>query len=198
MGRQMQKVISNCKQCIQHEGTWAKVPVQPIISTPPLELLHVDFTSIEMTMELDQPPNVVNVLVFCHHFKKHIMANVTPDQTTKTVAKSLYQGYISIYRTQAKLLSDWGANFKSKVVKELCDLMGIWKVSVQGQNSWYTKQGCRLDWYPSIRVLAACCQVRFSLYSGVVITKVLATVVSLLSTSGIWLCEVILCCMPLA
>ena len=42
-------------------------------------MLHVDFTSIEMTMELDQPPNVVNVLVFCYYFVKHVMAYVTPD-----------------------------------------------------------------------------------------------------------------------
>ena len=40
-------------------------------------------------MELDQPPNVVNLLFFCDHFMKHIMAYVTPDQTVKTVAKFL-------------------------------------------------------------------------------------------------------------
>ena len=56
MATQMQKVISNCKQCIQHEGTQAKVPMQPIITSAPLELLHVDFTSIETTMDLDQQP----------------------------------------------------------------------------------------------------------------------------------------------
>ena len=44
-----------------------------------LELLHIDFTSIETMIELDQPPNMVNVLVFCDHFMKHIMAYVTPD-----------------------------------------------------------------------------------------------------------------------
>ena len=60
MATQMQKVFSNHKQCIQHGDTHAKAPMQPIIATTPLELLHIDFMSIEMTMELDQPPNVVN------------------------------------------------------------------------------------------------------------------------------------------
>ena len=32
--------------------------MQPIIVTTPLELLHIDFTSIETTMELDQPLNM--------------------------------------------------------------------------------------------------------------------------------------------
>ena len=38
--------------------------MQPIIATTSLELIHIDFLSIEMTMELDQALNVVNVLVF--------------------------------------------------------------------------------------------------------------------------------------
>ena len=87
----------------------------------------MDFTSIERMMELDQPPHIVNVLVFCDHFMRHVMAYVTPDQTAKTVAKFLWQGYISIFRALAKLLSDQGANFESNIISELCELMGIWK-----------------------------------------------------------------------
>ena len=64
MAAQMQEVISNCKQCIQHEGTDAQAPVQPIIFIAPLELIRIYFTSIETTIKLDQPPNVMNILVF--------------------------------------------------------------------------------------------------------------------------------------
>ena len=78
-------------------GTHAKALMQPIIVTAPLELLHIDFMSIEMTMEFDQPHNVVNVLVFCDQFTKHVMAYVAPGQTVKTVAKFLLQGYILIF-----------------------------------------------------------------------------------------------------
>ena len=77
---QMQKVISGCERCIQHEGAQVKAPSQTILVTSPLDLLHVDFTGIEMTMELDQPPHIVNVLVFRDHFTRHIMAYVTPDR----------------------------------------------------------------------------------------------------------------------
>ena len=108
-----------------------------------MELLHVDITGIEMTMELDQSPHVVNVLVLCDHFMRHVMADVTPDQTVKTVAKFLWQGYISIFRAPAKFLSDWGANFESNIISELCELMGIWKartlpyhLQTNGQVEW--------------------------------------------------------------
>ena len=85
----MQKATSNCEQCIQCEGAQVKVLIQHIIATASLELLHMDFTSIKITMQLDQPPNVVSVLVFCNHFTKHSMAYITPYLTTKTVTKFL-------------------------------------------------------------------------------------------------------------
>ena len=59
----------------------------PTILSAPLELLHIEFTSIETMMELDQPPNIVNILVFCNHFMKHVMAYMTSNQTAKIVAK---------------------------------------------------------------------------------------------------------------
>ena len=66
------------------------------MATAPLDILHVDFTSIETMLELNQSPRAANVLVFQDHFTKHILAYVTPDQTVKTLAKFLYGGYISI------------------------------------------------------------------------------------------------------
>ena len=59
---------------------------------------------------------------------KHVMAYVTPNQTTKTVAKFLYQGYISIFTAPARLLSDWGANFMSSIIDKMCKLLGMEKV----------------------------------------------------------------------
>ena len=66
---------------------------------------------------------MMSIFVSCNHFMKHIMAYVTPDQTAKTVPKFLWQGYISIFRALAKLLSDWGTTFESSIIKELCVLM---------------------------------------------------------------------------
>ena len=143
MATQMQKPISSCEWCIQHEGIHAKAPVWPIIVTAPLELLHVDFTSIETMMELDQPPNMMNLLVFCDHFMKHVMAYVTPNQTVKTAAKLLWQGYVSIFRAPAKLLSDQGASFKSNIIRELCEFMGIWKVRA---SPYHAQTNGQVDW----------------------------------------------------
>ena len=88
MTNQMQQSIKSCMSCLQHEGNLSKGPLHPVVATTSLDLLHVDFTSIEMTLELNRPPKVMNVLAFQDHFMKNIMAYMTPNQTTKTVTSS--------------------------------------------------------------------------------------------------------------
>ena len=106
MTDQMHQSIKTCGPCLQHEGGLSKAPLHPIMATPPLDLLHVDFTSIETTMELNKSPRAAHILVFQDHFTKHVLAYVTPDQTAKTITKFLYQGYILIFEALARLLSD--------------------------------------------------------------------------------------------
>ena len=76
-------------------------------------------------LEPNQSPRVANVLVFQDHFTKYVLAYMIPDQTVKTIAKFLYGGYISIFGTPAKLLSDRGAHFLSSVIEEMCKILGI-------------------------------------------------------------------------
>ena len=97
----------------------------PIVATAPMDLLHVNFMSIETTMELDESPRIANVLDFQDHFTKYVLTYVTPNQTAKTITKFLYGGYISIFGALARLLSDRGISFTSSIIKELCEILGI-------------------------------------------------------------------------
>ena len=62
--------------------------------------------------------------MFQDHFTKHVMAYMTSNQTAKTVGKFLYQGYILIFGA----MSDWGANFMSSIIDEMCKLLGMKKL----------------------------------------------------------------------
>ena len=86
MNDQLQKSLKSCTCCLQHEDKLSTLPLCLLVSTAPMDLLHVDLTSFEMTMEPNGLLKVTNILVFQEHFMKHIMAYVTPNQTTKTVA----------------------------------------------------------------------------------------------------------------
>ena len=125
MAKQMRQVIRACKHCLQYEGGTPKAPLCPIVATAPLDLLHVDFISIETILELNQSSRVANILVSQDHFTKHVLAYVTPHQTAKTFAKFLYGGYISIFGAQARLLSDRGTSFTRSIIEELCKILGI-------------------------------------------------------------------------
>ena len=123
MTSQMWQSIRTCAHCLQHEGGLSRASLHPIVTTAPLDLLHVDFTSVATTLELNQSPRVANILVFQDQFMKHVLAYVTPNQTAKNIAKFLYQGYISIFGAPARLLNDRGANFMSSVIDEMCKIL---------------------------------------------------------------------------
>ena len=125
MAKQMRQTIRACTYCLQYEGGFPRPPLFPIVATAPLDLLHVDFISIETTLEPNPLPRVTNILVFQDHLKKHMLAYMTPDQTVKTITKFLYGGYISIFGALARLLSDRGASFMSSVIEEMCKILGI-------------------------------------------------------------------------
>ena len=125
MAKQTRQVIGACKHCLQYEGSTPKASLCPIVATTSLDLLHVDFTSIETMLELNQSPRVANVLVFQDHFTKHMLAYVTPDQTVKTITKFLYGGYVSIVWAPARFLSDRGTSITSSIIEELCKFLGV-------------------------------------------------------------------------
>ena len=125
MANQVRHSIRACTHCLQYESGFPKAPLHPIVDTAPLDLLHVDFTSIETMLESNELPRVANVLVFQDHFRKHILVYVTPDQTAKTVAKFLYWGFISIFGALARVLSDRDTSFMSIMIEEMCKILGV-------------------------------------------------------------------------
>ena len=98
-----QALEGGCQRCKVFEGVVVKAPLCPIQAYTPLELVHVDFTSIETTMELNKPLSVKNVLVLTDHFTRYVMAFVTKDQKAKTIARILYERFISVFGAPAKL-----------------------------------------------------------------------------------------------
>ena len=84
-------LVRGCQCCKVFEGVVVKALLNPIQAYAPLELVHVDFTSIETTMELNQLPSVKNVLVLTDHFTRYAMPFITKDQKAKTVVHILYE-----------------------------------------------------------------------------------------------------------
>ena len=101
-------IVKGCLHCQVFKGEVPRSPLCPIRVYALLELVHLDYTSIKSTMELNKPPMVKNVLVMTDHFTRYALAVVTKDQMAKTVAKVFYECFIAIFGVPAKLLSDRG------------------------------------------------------------------------------------------
>ena len=88
--------------------------------TAPPQLVHLDLTLFETTMNLNESPRVEHVLVIVDHFRRYTKAYVTKDQKALTAAKTLYEGFISIFGAPKRILSDERKAFTSEVVEQFC------------------------------------------------------------------------------
>ena len=105
-------LVQSCPSCHVFEGVIPKAPLCLIRAHAPLELVHVDFTSVESMVELNKLLSIKSVLVMMDHFTCYALAIVMKDQTAKTVVKVLYERFIAVFGAPAKLLSDQGANLR--------------------------------------------------------------------------------------
>ena len=86
-------IVRGCLHCQAFEGEVPRAPLHPIRAYALLELVHLDYTSIESTMELNKPPMVKNVLVMTDHFTRYALAVVTKDQMAKTVGATRHRSW---------------------------------------------------------------------------------------------------------
>ena len=93
-----------------------------------VQLLHVDFTSIEETVPLKEEPVIRNVLVLQDHFSKYVIAYVVKDQTACTDAKTLRNGYFGLFGAPAYFVNDQGKAFTGHIITHLCELYGVQKL----------------------------------------------------------------------
>ena len=92
----MLKAVANCGRCIQYEAKGQLPPMQPIICTEPMELVHIDYVGMEVTVVTDKKPVVKNVLVVMDHFTRYVQAFVMKNHMARTTARVLYNNIISL------------------------------------------------------------------------------------------------------
>ena len=128
MTRDLRNHIKKCGCCRKYEAAPPVAPMKPLTCSGPGELLHVDFTSIEETVPLKEEPVIRNVLVLQDHFSKYVVAYVVKDQTARTAAETLRNGYFRLFGALAYLIIDQGKTFMGHIITHLCDLYGVQKL----------------------------------------------------------------------
>ena len=128
MAQRMMMSIRNCPKCRIFEAKPQIPPMEPILCTEPLDLVHVDYVSMEVTVGVTEKPVVKNILVVEGHFTRITQAYVTNNHTAHTTACVLYNEFFSVFGFLRRLMSDQASKFTGQVISELCNLLGITKI----------------------------------------------------------------------
>ena len=116
--------VKNCAHCKKFKGA-PPPPIAKLMKLPcsgPGEILHINYTSIKETVNLNEKPVICNVLMMQDHFSEHIVVYVVKDQKARTAAKALRWGYFGLFVAPAYLVSGQGGTITSKVVESLMKL----------------------------------------------------------------------------
>ena len=112
--------LLNCTRCLRRKTPPQVAPLQPIYVTKPLELVHMNYLSLEPSKG-----NTENVLVITDHFTRYALAYPSKTQTAQATARILWDNFICHYGFPEKFISDQGRNFESDLIKELCKIAGV-------------------------------------------------------------------------
>lgn len=125
MAADVETKVRNCDRCIRRKprpDAYRPVPLVSISTSQPMELVCIDFLSLEQSKG-----GYENILVVTDHFTRYAQAFPTKNQTAQTTARVLYDNFFVHYGFPARLHSDQGRNFESSIIRELCKLGDITK-----------------------------------------------------------------------
>lgn len=115
--------IKNCDRCIKRKSPDPpRSPLVPIVATEPMELLAIDYLTLERGKG-----GLENILVITDSFTKYAWAVPTKNQKATTVAKVLWEKVLMNFGFPQRIHSDQGRDFESKVIQDLCKIAGIKK-----------------------------------------------------------------------
>ena len=115
--------IAKCPRCLKRKSTPQVAPLQPILVSQPLELVHLDYLTLEPSKG-----NIENVLVITDHFTRYALAYASKTQTAQATARILWDNFICHYGFPEQFISDQGRKFESDLIKELCKIAGVKKL----------------------------------------------------------------------
>lgn len=117
-----------CRECAtcasQHIGKPVKSPLTPIPVSGPFDRVGVDVLQLLKTTQGNK-----YTMVFIDYLTKWPEVFATPDQSVTTIAQLLVEHIVFRHGVPAELLSDRGASSLSRLVAEVCRLMGIQKAN---------------------------------------------------------------------
>ena len=120
--------IKQCERCLRFKAVPDKTPLENVDATYPMELVHMDY----LTIETNEGGKDVYILVIKDHFTWYAQGIVRCSQTAKCTAYNLWDKFIVHYGLPEKIVTNQGHNFESDLLKTLCEITQIKKIRTSG------------------------------------------------------------------
>ena len=85
--------VRQCERCLQFKASPNRAPIENVDATYPMELVHMDY----LTIEVNKGGKDINVLVITNHFTCYAQATVTSLQTAMCTVQNLWDKFIVHY-----------------------------------------------------------------------------------------------------
>ncbi len=121
MSGDVEQWLKSCERCLKRKTpNNMRAPLVSITTSQPLELVCMDYLTLEMSKGGYQ-----HILVITDHFTKFAVAVPTRNQSAKVTAEALWNHFIIPFSIPKRIHSDQGANFQSKLLQELYLITGV-------------------------------------------------------------------------
>ena len=107
MAVQVKEHVKKCSQCVTLKVKQQKDPMESIVATHPLKLVHLDYLCLEPGKGREE-----NILLVTNPFTWYAHAYITQLQMAQTMAKVLWDNFIVHYRLPENILLDQGGTLR--------------------------------------------------------------------------------------
>ena len=130
--------IQHRKRCLQFKASPDKTSLENVTTTYPMELVHMDYLTIEAT----EGGKDIHILVITDHFTRYAQAIATSSQTAKCTTQNLWDKFIVHYGLPEKILKDQKHNTERGLLKALCEIAQVKKVRTAG---YHPQTNCQCE-----------------------------------------------------
>jgi len=125
MRSDIHKWCNGCLVCATRQSNRAThPPLNPIPVEGPFHCVGVDVIQFPKSQSRNQ-----NAIVFTDYLTKWPEVFTTKDQTALTIAELFVEEIVCRHSVPSQLLSDHGAAFLSRLMMEICNLLGVKKIN---------------------------------------------------------------------